>query len=180
MSRSALINIDTQQSFFHRDYWQEDDVPAFQQAILRLISGCQDLGVPVVDIFHVDDEGTFSLASGSVKAMPFLSHKADVTFEKHVHNAFTDTGLDYWLRTQGINHLIICGLRTEQCCETTTRVASDLGYRVSFVSEAMLTFPMRWKGVTLDAATLRHRTETVLAGRFADVQTVAECLESLS
>jgi nicotinamidase-related amidase len=180
MSRSALINIDTQQSFFHRDYWQEDDVPAFQQAILRLISGCQDLGVPVVDIFHVDDEGPFSLASGSVKAMPFLSHKADVTFEKHVHNAFTDTGLDYWLRTRGINHLMICGLRTEQCCETTTRVASDLGYRVSFVSEAMLTFPMRWKGVTLDAATLRHRTETVLAGRFADVQTVAECLESLS
>jgi nicotinamidase-related amidase len=178
MSRSALINIDTQQSFFHRDYWQEDDVPAFQKAITRLISGCQDRHIPVVDIFHVDDQGPFSLASGYVKAMPFLQHHADVTFHKHVHNAFTDTGLDLWLRQRDINHLIICGVRTEQCCETTTRVASDLGYRVSFVSEAMLTFPMSWKGVTLDTATLRHRTETVLAGRFADVLTVAECLES--
>ncbi len=180
MSRSALINIDTQQSFFHRDFWQEDDVPAFQQAISRLISGCQDLGIPVVDIFHVANEGPFSPACGYVKAMPFLAHQADVTFHKHVHNAFTDTGLDRWLRTRDINHLIICGIRTEQCCETTTRVASDLGYRVSFVSEAMLTFPMQWKGVTLDAATLRHRTETVLAGRFAEIQTVAECLETLS
>ncbi|MCT4703271.1 isochorismatase family protein [Enterobacteriaceae bacterium H20N1] len=180
MSRSALINIDTQQSFFHRDYWQENDLPAFQQAITRLISGCQDLNIPVVDIFHEDGDDPFARASGFVKPMPFLTHKANVTFEKHVHNAFTDTGLDHWLRTRDINHLIICGLRTEQCCETTTRVASDLGYRVSFVSEAMLTFPMEWKGVTLDAATLRHRTETVLAGRFADIQTVAECLESLS
>lgn len=180
MSRSALINIDTQQSFFHRDYWQEEDLPAFQQAITQLISGCQDLKIPVVDIFHVDDEGPFSLASGCVKAMPFLQHQADVAFQKHVHNAFTDTGLDLWLRQRDVNHLIICGIRTEQCCETTTRVASDLGYRVSFVSEAMLTFPMSWKGVTLDTQTLRHRTETVLAGRFAKIQTVAECLESLS
>ncbi len=180
MSRSALINIDTQQSFFHRDYWQDEDFPAFQQAILQLISGCQDLHIPIVDIFHVDDEGPFSLASGYVKAMPFLQHRADVTFQKHVHNAFTDTGLDFWLRQRDINHLIICGARTEQCCETTTRVASDLGYRVSFVSEAMLTFPMSWKGVTLDTATLRHRTETVLAGRFSEIQTVAECLESLT
>lgn len=180
MSRSALINIDTQQSFFHRDYWQDEDFPAFQLAISRLISGCQDLQIPVVDIFHVDSEGPFSLASGYVKAMPFLQHQADVVFQKHVHNAFTDTGLDLWLRQRDINHLIICGVRTEQCCETTTRVASDLGYRVSFVSEAMLTFPMSWKGVTLDTATLRHRTETVLAGRFAQIQTVAECLESLT
>lgn len=180
MSRSALINIDTQQSFFHRDYWNDDEAPAFGQAITRLISGCQDLNIPVVDIFHEDGDGPFARASGFVKPMPFLTHKADATFEKHVHNAFTDTGLDHWLRTRDINHLIICGIRTEQCCETTARVASDLGYRVSFVSEAMLTFPMQWKGVTLDAATLRHRTETVLAGRFAEIQTVAECLETLS
>jgi nicotinamidase-related amidase len=54
MSRIALINIDTQQSFHHRNYWQEDDIPAFQQAMLGLIEGCKARGIPVVDIFHVD------------------------------------------------------------------------------------------------------------------------------
>ena len=73
----------------------------------------------------------------------------------------------------------ICGIRTEQCCETTARVASDLGYAVTFVSEATLTFPMMYKGITLSAAEIRHRTETVLAGRFAEIKTVAETLESL-
>lgn len=177
MSRTALINIDTQQSFFHRDYWQESDFPAFQQAILALIDGCQARGVPVVDIFHVSDSGPFSLDSGFVAPMPFLQHQPAVTFYKHVHNAFTDTGLDHWLRTRDINHLIICGLRTEQCCETTARVASDLGYRVTFVSEATLTFPMTHKGITLDCNALRHRTETVLEGRFAAIKTVDEILE---
>ena len=46
MSRIALINIDTQQSFHHRDYWQEQDVPAFQQAMLGLTEGCQSRGIP--------------------------------------------------------------------------------------------------------------------------------------
>ncbi|MDP9567674.1 isochorismatase family protein [Kosakonia radicincitans] len=177
MSRTALINIDTQQSFFHREYWQEKDFPAFQQAISALISGCEARGIPVVDIFHVADSGPFSLESGFVAPMPFLTHQPAVTFYKHVHNAFTDTGLDHWLRARDINHLIICGIRTEQCCETTARVASDLGYRVTFASEATLTFPMTHKGITLDCDALRHRTETVLEGRFATIQTVHEILE---
>ncbi|WP_312626819.1 isochorismatase family protein [Scandinavium sp.] len=179
MSRTALINIDTQQSFEHRAFWQTADFPAFQASMLALIAGCQQRNVPVVDIFHVDDRGVFSLESGFVKPMSFLRHQPDVVFHKHVHNAFTDTGLDFWLRSRDINHLVICGMRTEQCCETTTRVASDLGYEVTFVTEATLTFPMTHKGVTLDVETLRHRTETVLAGRFATPKTVAETLESL-
>lgn len=87
--------------------------------MLTLIAGCQARGIPLVDIFHVADSGPFSLESGFVKPMPFLKHQADVTFHKHVHNAFTDTGLDRWLRQRDITHLIICGIRTEQCCETT-------------------------------------------------------------
>lgn len=71
MSRTALINIDTQQSFHHRDYWQENEIPAFQQAMLGLIEGCQARGIPVVDIFHVDEDGPFTLQSGYVKPMAF-------------------------------------------------------------------------------------------------------------
>lgn len=40
MTRTALINIDTQQSFPQKEFWQEADLPAFQDAILRLITGC--------------------------------------------------------------------------------------------------------------------------------------------
>jgi len=181
MSHSALLIIDVQQSFQHRPFWQEDDLPAFQQAITTLIEGCRRQGVALVDVFHVSPQGPFSLASGFVQRLPFLSHQADVTLHKHVHNALTESGLDAWLREREINHLIISGIRTEQCCETTTRVASDLGYRVTFVTEATLTFPMQHPdGQIFTTEQLKRHTETVLGDRFAQLASVDEVLAQLS
>lgn len=133
-----------------------------------------------MDVFHVSPEGPFSLASGYVKPMSLVSHQADVSVQKRVHNALTDSGLDHWLKEREVDHLIIAGMRTEQCCETTARVASDLGYQVTFVTEATLTFPMTQpNGVVLSSAELKLRTETVLADRFATIRTVAETLDAL-
>ncbi|NDL64674.1 isochorismatase family protein [Acerihabitans arboris] len=179
MTQSALLIIDVQQSFPQRSFWSEDDVPAFQQAILSLIEGCRQRGAALVDVFHNNGDGPFSPESGLVKPLPFLTHAADASFNKHVHNALTESGLHEWLGERDIRHLIIAGIRTEQCCETTARVASDLGYRVTFVTEATLTFPMTHGGRTLSSADLKHRTETVLIDRFAEIRTVAGCLAEL-
>lgn len=73
MSRIALINIDTQQSFHHRDYWQEQDVPAFQQAMLGLTEGCQSRGIPVADIFHVDEKALSHCKAAMSNRWPFTS-----------------------------------------------------------------------------------------------------------
>ena len=61
---------------------------------------------------------------------------------KTSHNAFTTTRLQQILTRRGISELVICGIRTEQCCETTARVASDLGYGVTFVTDATATTPI--------------------------------------
>lgn len=179
MAHSALVIVDVQQSFPKRPYWREDDVPAFQRALLALIEGCQRRGAALIDVFHNDSGWHFRRESGLVTPLPFLTHTADATFHKHVHNALTESGLHEWLGEHGIKHLIIAGIRTEQCCETTARVASDLGYRVTFVTEATLTFPMTHAGITLSSAELKHRTETVLVDRFAAIRTVAGCLAEL-
>ena len=81
--------------------------------------------------------------------------------------------MDYWLRKRGIGHLIVSGIRTEQCCETTTRHASDMGYKVSYVMDATLTFQMVTEsGRIYTPQDIMERTELVLAGRFADVKRV--------
>ncbi|MEC5320423.1 isochorismatase family protein [Brenneria populi subsp. brevivirga] len=180
MSRSALLIIDVQESFQHRPFWRRQDLPVFQQNLLRLIEGCRRQDVALVDIFHVAPEGPFSLASGYVRRQSFLTHKPDAQFHKHVHNAITESGLEPWLHERQIRHLIISGMRTEQCCETTARVASDFGYRVTFVTEATMTFPMTHRGLTLSAEQLKHRTETVLIDRFAEIYSVDECLKKLA
>ena len=179
-SDTALLLIDVQRSFEARDYWDPELLPAFRNPLLALIDGCKAKGLPVVRILHVDEDGPFSLDSGLVKPMAWLPEVHDVEFTKNVHNAFTGTGLDYWLRTRGVRRVIVTGIRTEQCCETTARVASDLGYQVDFVTEATLTFPMKHpNGRTFSAADLKERTELVLGGRFATIKTVAQVLADL-
>jgi nicotinamidase-related amidase len=83
---------------------------------------------------------------------------------------------------------VICGIRIEQCCETTARIASDLGYAVTFVIDATATHPIRHRDApadmtvpeliaeprTLPVKEVIERTEYALAGRFATITTKAE------
>jgi nicotinamidase-related amidase len=148
--KSALIVIDVQQSFTHRPYWSDAGVPAFKQKLQALIDRFHAAGQPVLQVFHVEETGAedpFSQASGFVTTLPGLHVKPVAIFHKSVHSAmFGSTAegqsLDYWLRRHGVQRLVITGIRTEQCCETTTRHASDLGYQVTYAIDATLTFPM--------------------------------------
>ncbi len=175
---TALLVIDAQESFRHRPYWHDDGVAAYVERQQALIDGAQARGIPVVQIFHVEESGPFSEASGHVTALAPLRVAADAVFRKGRHSALVGTGLDVWLTRQGIRRVIVSGIRTEQCCETTTRHASDLGYTVDYVGEAMLTFAMTDAGGrTWSPAEIRARTELVLAGRFARIATVEQALE---
>ena len=179
-SNTALLVIDVQESFRHTPYFEESELPAFLANQQALIDGAVSADIPVVQIFHEDGDKAFSKDSGLVRALDGLRITPDVTFFKHRHSALAGTGLDIWLTEHGINRLIVSGIRTEQCCETTTRHASDLGYAVDYVTEATLTFPMiHASGTRFSAADIRTRTELVLAGRFARIATVSEALEPL-
>lgn len=174
---AALLVIDVQESFRQRPYWQEEDVAEFLAHQQALIDGVVAAGIPVVQIFHTDEDCAFRRDSGFVVALHELRIEPTAIFYKTRHSALVGTGLDVWLTRQGINRLIVSGIRTEQCCETTTRHAADLGYEVDFVTEATLTFPMTHaSGEVFNAAAIKRRSELVLAGRFARIATVAESL----
>jgi nicotinamidase-related amidase len=177
---TALLVIDAQQSFQHRPYWSAADAPAFFDRLQALIDGAKARQVPVLQVFHVEEEGAFSLASGHVKTLSGLSFAPDAVFYKHRHSALIGSGLSIWLTEHGISRLIVSGIRTEQCCETTTRHASDSGYAVDFVSEATLTFPMTDRvGRVWSAAEIKARSELVLEGRFASVLSVEQTLAAM-
>lgn len=179
-SQTALLIIDVQESFRHRPYWDVTDLDRFASCLQRLHDGAKEAGARVVQIFHVESEGPFSIASGHVRALEPLRIDADARFEKTRHSALVGSGLDVWLTRNGIGRVIISGIRTEQCCETTTRHASDLGYEVDYVTEATLTFPMQDReGRVWSAAEIAQRTELVLARRFARIASVEEALAAL-
>jgi len=177
VSDTALVVIDAQESFRQRPYWAASGAAQFFDRLQALIDGAKKNGIPIVQIFHVEEDGVFSLASGYVKTLDEILILADVTFQKNRHSALVGSGLGVWLVEHGIRRLIISGIRTEQCCETTARHASDSGYQVDYVSEATLTFAMTdRRGRTWSPEEIKARTELVLDDRFARIATVVEAL----
>lgn len=184
--KQALIVVDVQESFRRRTYFREEELPAFLRNVQSLINRCAARGIASVQVFHEepgdDPANPFSAASGFVRAMPELSQHPDAVFYKQVHSAMfartrDGTTLEAWLRERGVEELLITGIRTEQCCETTARHASDLGFKVRYVGDATLTFPMRTRcGREVSAQEIREHTELVLDGRFARVVSTAGAL----
>lgn len=177
MSDTVLLVIDAQESFRQRPNWFETDHATYLANQQALIDGARAAGHRVVRVLHVEPEGVFSLASGFVRPIAELQLTPDAEFLKTRHSALVGTGLDVWLTRNGIRRLIVSGIRTEQCCETTARHASDLGWQVDFVTEATHSTPLTDRtGRTWSVDDLKARTAAVLDGRFARVCTIAEAL----
>lgn len=181
---TCLVVIDVQESFRQRPSWNQALAQPYFEQQNALIQGAVARGIPIVRIFHTqapaDASNPFSEVSGHVRPLAELADfQAAATFTKTRHSALVGNGFDVWLTENHIRKLIISGIRTEQCCETTTRHASDLGWEVDYVLDATLTFDMvQPDGKTLAAADIKTRTATVLEGRFARVCSVQQALDA--
>ncbi|MFI6757938.1 cysteine hydrolase family protein [Micromonospora sp. NPDC050417] len=187
----ALLVIDVQESFRQRPIWRASSNPDIVGQVSRLVEAARSQGDLVVWVLH-SDPGTgdvFDPVNGHVRLIAPLAEQAgEPVLTKTSRNAFTTTNLHQLLTTAGIRELVVCGIQTEQCCETTTRVAADLGFEVTFVTDATATFPIAHRDAptgrpvdeiladprTLGTAEIVTRTEYVLAGRFATIRTVDE------
>ena len=178
MSDTALLVIDAQESFRQRANWQEIDSPTYLRNQQALIDGAKARGWKIVRVLHAEPEGLFSLASGFVTPISDLKlDKPDLEFIKWRHSAFVGSPLEVFLIENGIRRIVISGIRSEQCCETTTRHGSDLGWQVDYVTEATHTMPLTdATGKSWTVEEIKARTAAVLDGRFARVCTIAEAL----
>ncbi|RMB80230.1 cysteine hydrolase family protein [Streptomyces shenzhenensis] len=185
----ALIVIDVQESFRARPLWEAVSDPKIADKVNRLVRLSRERGDLVVWVLHHEPGSgdVFDPALGQVRLMAELERAdGEPLIHKTSHNAFTTTNLQQLLTEHGIRELTVCGIRTEQCVETTTRVAGDLGYRVTFVTDATATDPLAHPDApadrsvadlladprTLPAAEVIRRTEYALAGRFATIATI--------
>lgn len=187
----ALLVIDVQESFRARKSWDLINHPNIAERCNRLVAAARKTGDLVIWVLHTEpgSGGVFDPASGNVRLLePLQPGDGEPVLTKTSHNAFTTTNLQQILTSHGIGEIVISGIRTEQCCETTARLGSDLGYQVTFVVDATATQPLAAPGLSLDrefdqvindprtlpAEAVVERTVYALADRFATITTLDE------
>jgi ureidoacrylate peracid hydrolase len=181
---TALINVDLQNGFVRGT----PDGPAVLERINRLSAACRDAGILVINTRHVlrPDGSNMGVLRNIPKIKDgFLNEGAesaalhnqlvvdprDLHLEKPRFGAFHATDLELILRARGIDTIIVSGISTNVCCDTTAREANARDFRVFFLSDGT---------ATPAGANLQNATLEILDGLFAQVLTVDEMLERIS
>jgi nicotinamidase-related amidase len=167
----ALMVIDVQLGMFAIPGYQPWDGVGVVARIRGLLDRARDRGTPIYFIQH-DGGAGHPLAAGS-EGFPFRPElqplPSEAVIVKRNCSAFQDTGLDAELRAAGVDHLIICGMQTEYCVDTTVRSAFERGFRVTLAADGHTTFDTP----ALEAeAIVAHHNQT-MGGSFAAVEKAA-------
>lgn len=178
---AALVVVDVQQGFADAAFWGPRDNPDAEQNIADLVAAWEASGRPVVLVRHTSVAGRPLAADAPGHA--FQPVVADVEpallVDKTVNSAYYGTpDLHAWLTAAGIEQLVLCGIQTNMCVETTARMAGNLGYRVVLPIDATHTFDLAGPdGTVVPAADLARATAANLhGGGFATVTSTAEVL----
>ena len=182
VDRCALVVVDVQRGFDAPGGGRRNN-PGCERTIGTLIEQWREREQPVVFVRHDSVEPGSPLRPGTEgnAFKDVVSGEPDVLVTKTVNSAFLgEPDLAAWLRERGISAVAVCGITTNHCCETTARMAGNLGFDTYFVSDATHTFdrPAR-DGTVIAAEDVQRMTEANLDGEFARVVSAAELLELL-
>ncbi|MFF2039940.1 cysteine hydrolase family protein [Kitasatospora sp. NPDC058170] len=177
---AVLVVIDVQKGFEDYAFWGTRDNPEAELRIAELTDAWQATGRPIVVVQHASQAGPLVPGTPGYELKDAVAGvAADLHITKPVNSAFYGTpDLHAWLQQRGARQVVIIGIMTNVCNETTARMAGNLGYDTVFPTDAMHTFDMTGPdGVTVPAAELARATGTVLhAMRFAKVVTTGDVL----
>ena len=132
---TALIIIDVQNALCSG----EEEVFESRRVIDRInqvVEKARAAGTPVFVIQHEEPEGPFRHGSEGWSLPPELAvQPSDVYIRKTATDSFHKTNLEAELKARGITHLVVCGMQSDFCVDTTIRRALALGYPITLVSD---------------------------------------------
>ena len=177
LSRHALVVVDAQQGF-DDPRWGNRNNPACDENIAALVEHWHARQRPVVHVRHDStDPGSPLHPSAPGNALKrYLSAEPSLLVAKSVNSSFHGSpDLHAWLIDQELAGVVVCGITTNHCCETTARVGGNLGHDVLFAIDATHTFDRTGPdGTVMTADELARATATNLHGEFATVVTTAD------
>lgn len=179
---AALIIIDVQKGF-DLPIWGTRNNHDAEDHIARLLKGWRETGRPVFHVQHMSTSESSPLHPARdgnqikdlVQPLP-----GEPLIQKTVNSSFIGTNLESLLRQSQCETLVIAGLTTNHCVETTTRMAGNLGFNTFLVSDATATFNrIGLDGRNYTADEIHAMSLSNINGEFATIVCTDELLERL-
>jgi len=182
VGKTALLVIDVQKGL-DEPCWGKRNNPQAESNIALLLSQWRKQGLPIIHIRHCSVMPNSPLRPGlpgnafKEETQPLPGEKQ---FSKSVNSAFIGTGLEQYLDEQDISSLVIVGLTTDHCVSTSVRMAGNLGFNVTLVSDATATFDRQgYDGVQYSADDIHKISLVSLDGEFCTVRSTEEVLKKI-
>lgn len=180
---AVLVLIDLQKGF-DLPYWGTRNNPAAEANIAKLLNHWRDSGSSIVHVKHNSTEQNSPLRPGQTGNEfkdNLAPHENEPVFEKQVNSAFIGTKLEQHLRDQGVSTVVIAGLTTDHCVSTSTRMASNLGFKTFLIADACATFNRTGHdGKQYNADEVHALALASLHDEFATILNTADVLKSVS
>lgn len=160
---TALVVIDVQQGLV--DELAADRRSSFLARLAALLERARTAGIPVVYVRHNDEELVLGTAAWQI-AGEIAPSDGDPIVEKTFRDAFRQTNLEDVLRGVRAKRLVVCGMQTEYCVDSTIREAERRGYCVTLVGDGTATYPAG--GLTEEQ--IRYHVHRVAYGTVADIE----------
>jgi nicotinamidase-related amidase len=178
----TLLLVDVQRAF-DDPAWGPRNNPDAELAIARLLAAWRDREAPLLHVRHVSRRPASRFHAGTL-AVEFkpeaLPAPGEDVIEKSVNSAFIGTDLAHRLQAGGHEELVIAGLTTDHCVSTTARMAANLGFSTTVVSDATATFDRVAPDGQVFPAELMHRTALAsLHDEFARIATADDTISLL-
>ena len=175
----ALILIDIQKGF-DEPYWGPRNNFMMEENVARLLDAWRQAAYSIIHVRHDSDEPASPLRPGQAgnDFKDFIAPRPSEHLEsKRVNSALIGTGLERYLRENNLQRLVLCGLTSDHCVSTTTRMAANLGFTVWLPADALATFDRQGFDGRLWTADDIHSTSLAsLNGEFATVLSTADLL----
>ncbi|OSQ38567.1 isochorismatase [Thalassospira mesophila] len=179
----VLIMIDWQQGFRDLDYWGQRNNPDAENNAARLLAHWRAHGGTVIHVQH----GSTSPQSRLYPGQPGhdFEHFArpqngEAVYGKNVNSGFIGTRLEADLRAADRTRLVICGISTDHCVNTTTRMAGNLGFDAILAADACFCFDRKLPdGRVFDAQLVHDVHLASLSGEFATILTTGQILSQV-
>jgi nicotinamidase-related amidase len=174
----ALLIVDIQNDYFEGG--TNPLVGSLEASIeaKRLLAWFRLKKKPVIHVQHIASRPGATFFVPRTKGAEIHSNVKPLVTEKivvkHFPNSFRETGLHEYLQEEQITHLVICGMMTHMCVDSTTRAAKDLGYTCTLVSDACATKNLQINGNEILASDVQPSFLAALSYFYAEVKTTNE------